>query len=354
MIVRNCPPRMPIAVLATGMIVMAADPALARAEHALRCWKKLAPQTLVEIGHVQANADQYSKRQAQANSARRPAALLLSDGLQRTAFSAGLLVGWAETGHRPVFDLVTAVGPSAVIAPFAFAGTVGDQTIADAFNCKTGNWQSVVSLATARMNASVLARIRQGHLEGRRLMIAIKGSPARAETVWDIGKIAASQHPNALEQIKRIIAASVDLTSQVPVPGAPVKAGRAGKRNHTFRVVGAGLPLLFQPALGRRIKSWYVVHNSALFTDEVASYGGKRRSGAIKSFTSDDVYLRPVYDVLSHAGQTGGAFQIAVIRPRRYFFPATEFDQAFMREVFLRAYRFARMGRLWQSEPLRN
>ncbi|MGI9409478.1 MAG: hypothetical protein ACR2OV_05365, partial [Hyphomicrobiaceae bacterium] len=229
MIVRHCLARMPLATLAVGFVMMAADPASARNERVLRCWKKLAPQTLVEVGHVQANAEQYASRQSQANAARRPAALLLSDGLQRTAFSAGLLVGWAETGHRPVFDLVTAVGPSAVIAPFAFAGTVGDQAIADAFNCKTGSWKNMVRLAIARMNDTMLARIRQGHLDGRRLMIAIKGSAARAETVWDIGKIAVSQHPDALDQIRNIIAASVDLMSRVQVPGAPVKAGRFGR-----------------------------------------------------------------------------------------------------------------------------
>ncbi len=330
-----------------------AQPASARNQSVLRCWQKLDPQTFVEVGHVQRNAEQFSRRQQAINATGRPAALLLSYGIQRTAFSAGLLVGWGETGYRPLFDLVTAVGPSAVMAPFAFVGGAGDQAIADMYNCKARNWNDYVRIALRHLDERMLMRIGDGHREGRRLMIALKGSAARPQTVWDIGKIAASRHPGALRQVRSIIAASVDLTTRVPAPGTPVQAGQFSQRNHTFRVVGAGLPVLFKPDLAGRISSWYVVHNSVLFKDEVARYAGQRRSGTIKSFTSENIFLRPVFDVAAHVKRTGAKFRIAVIQPRRWFYPETEFDQKFMKDIFRRAYRYARMGRLWQSEPVK-
>ncbi len=338
-----------VIAITVGLAMLAVAAAPKQAHAMLRCWQQPDPKTLVEITHVQENAEQFKARQTAVNSQRRPAALLLSYGSQRTAYSAGLLVGWGETGNRPKFDLVTAVGPSAVIAPFAFIGAAGDQAIADTYNCKSDSWTELVRVALEHLDQSALEQIRQGHRNGRRLLISLKGSAVRPQTVWDIGQIAASRHPDALRQIQGIISASVDLTTSVPVPGTPIKAGRYSQRNHTFRVPGAGQPLLFQPNLSGSIANWYVVHNSVLFDDEVARYSGKRRTRSIEAFTSDDIFLRPVFDVLDHARQTGGSFRFAVVQPRRWFFPQTEFDQTFMRDVFLRAYRYARMGRLWQS-----
>ena len=340
------------AVLIGSSIFVTAHPAAAQTHPGLGCWEKLAPQTLVEVNHVQKNSEHFASRQVKANATRRPAGLLLSYGRQRTAFSAGLIVGWGETGHRPTFDLVTAVGPSAVIAPFAFVGSAGDQAIAESFHCKAQSWTDMVHNAMQHLNERMLARIRQGHDEGRRLIIALKGSAARPQTVWDIGKIAASRHSDALKQIKTILAASVDLTTRVPTPGAPIKAGQLSQRNHTFRVVGAGQPFVFQPRLGERVAHWFVVHNSVLFDDEVARYSRQRRSNTIKSYVSDEIFLRPLFDVLGHARQSGAGFRLAVVQPRRWFYPLTEFDQKFMREVFLRAYRYARMGRLMQSQSI--
>ena len=71
-----------------------------------RCWK--APQSrTVEEAVIAA--------QNQANVAARPrstgpaAMLALSDGRLKSAYGAGLLVGWGETGARPEFAVVTAV-----------------------------------------------------------------------------------------------------------------------------------------------------------------------------------------------------------------------------------------------------
>ena len=55
--------------------------------------------------------------------------LVLAGTGSRTAFAAGLLGGWSETGERPRFQVVTGVGPAATLATFAFLGSDFDQTL---------------------------------------------------------------------------------------------------------------------------------------------------------------------------------------------------------------------------------
>ncbi|MHC3127161.1 patatin, partial [Brevundimonas sp. GN22] len=49
--------------------------------------------------------------------------LALSGGGANGAYGGGLLVGWSDSGTRPVFDVVTGVSTGALAAPFAFLGS---------------------------------------------------------------------------------------------------------------------------------------------------------------------------------------------------------------------------------------
>ena len=52
--------------------------------------------------------------------------LSLSGGGQNGAFGAGLLIGWRESGRRPVFDIVGGVSTGALMATHALLGTPAD------------------------------------------------------------------------------------------------------------------------------------------------------------------------------------------------------------------------------------
>jgi hypothetical protein len=52
--------------------------------------------------------------------------LSLSGGGQNGAFGAGLLIGWRESGRRPVFDIVGGVSTGALLATHALLGTPAD------------------------------------------------------------------------------------------------------------------------------------------------------------------------------------------------------------------------------------
>jgi len=52
--------------------------------------------------------------------------LSLSGGGQNGAFGAGFLIGWTESGRRPLFDMVAGVSTGALMATHAFLGTPED------------------------------------------------------------------------------------------------------------------------------------------------------------------------------------------------------------------------------------
>lgn len=59
--------------------------------------------------------------------------LALSSGGADGAVGAGVLVGWTQTGQRPIFDVVTGVSTGALQATHAFLGSSHDQALTQAF-----------------------------------------------------------------------------------------------------------------------------------------------------------------------------------------------------------------------------
>ena len=163
----------------------------------------------------------------------------------RIAYGGGLIAGWGETGYRPAFAAVLAVGRSALLAPFAFLGEEGDLKIASLFHChRAESWTELGERAVSLTDSSVVARIAQRHSSGARLLIALTASPARSESVWDIGAIAASGDPGAIEDIANILRAAADPMRGLEGIRSSTWAGRSVPRNWIFREVGSGEPFL--------------------------------------------------------------------------------------------------------------
>ncbi len=237
----------------------------ANAQAGDRCWVMPEPKSLVEAGHLSNNQARYRARQTTVRKTRQPAGLILSDGALRTAYTAGLLVGWSETGRRPDFDAVTAVGPSALIAPFAFLGSTGDQYVADLFACPSNNWRATADRAANMINAKILALIAAKHRSGKRLLVAVKGNAARPSAYWDIGWIAAHLRPvDARRQIQSIFRAAVELPVFPDTSSLPAAAGALLTRNRAFRQIGAGHAFFMPPAFRTSIRSLYIIHNDVL------------------------------------------------------------------------------------------
>ena len=159
--------------------------------------------------------------------------LAISGGGDDGAFGAGLLIGWTEAGNRPEFKLVTGVSTGALTAPFAFLGSDYDDDLRDVYT--TISPDSVLerrsllaavtddgmadssplrTLISRHANEEMLERIAEEYEKGRFLLIGTTNLDARRPIIWNIGAIAASGDPNAVELFRSILVASA------AVPGA--------------------------------------------------------------------------------------------------------------------------------------
>lgn len=312
-----------------------------------RCWRAPPPQTVEEAVIVAQNEANV----AAGNSAGPAAMLALSDGRHKVAYSAGLLVGWGETGKRPEFSRVTAVGMSALLAPFAFLGQAGDAAIADIFACGAGSLQELAEHALAYLTPDALERIARRHEQGARLLVALPGSAARRETVWDIGALAASRHRDAHRLIADILLASVDLTTFVDPETIPMKAGFTATRNPALRRLGAGEPFLATPSLGALPPPTYLIHNGVLFADESEEHAAEE--ALHPDAPRSNVWLQPASDFFSAAQQWHAPIRVASPRAYMNIQPQqSAFDLTYMRALFLDAYRQGRMSREWRPTIL--
>lgn len=313
------------------------------------CWHKPAPIS-IQAAIVRAeNSHGYSTREQKVRANLEPAVLALSGEGFRTPYGAGLLVGWGETGRRPNFYVVTGVGLSAVIAPFAFLGDEGDQKLADVFNCNASSWKEIAEHAAGLIDAPTVEKIARKYATGARLLVALPGSPARPETVWDLGMIAASRRSDAGKLIGDILVASVSLESMMDPKTFPVPAGFIAQRNFTFRDDGAGEPFLSPGAANRNPSSYFLIHSAVLVPHESSAYiAGRLRSDETGATSTP---LVAAYDLQREALARRAHFRFAgaPYEPSYEDVPEKLFDMDFTRRLFLKTYWEGVLGGEWQS-----
>lgn len=181
--------------------------------------------------------------------------LAISGGGEDGAFGAGMLVGWTERGDRPEFFLVTGVSTGALTAPFAFLGSAWDGVLrqvyteislsdiliqryytAAIFDDAMADNSPLFRTISRFMNADLLTEIGRAYDRGRLLLIGTTDLDAQRPVIWNIGAIAKSGHPQALDTVRRIMLASA------AIPGAfsPVLFDVTvdGARHHELHVDG--------------------------------------------------------------------------------------------------------------------
>jgi predicted acylesterase/phospholipase RssA len=151
--------------------------------------------------------------------------LAISGGGEDGAFGAGLLNGWTEAGNRPTFSLVTGVSTGALTAPFAFLGPRYDASLksvytditpkdvlepryllnAALFEDALADNAPLFGTISKHLNEAMLAEIARAYESGRLLLIGTSDMDAQLPVAWNIGAIAASGHPRALDLVRRIL-----------------------------------------------------------------------------------------------------------------------------------------------------
>jgi predicted acylesterase/phospholipase RssA len=157
------------------------------------------------------------------------AMLALSGGGEHGAYGAGLLCGWSESGHRPNFDIVTGVSTGALMSPFAFLGSKYDDRLKALYTQMTfhsvfsGNpflglfGQGLYSTAplqrvvASQVDQKLLDDIATAYRNGRRLFVITTNLDAQRPVLWNMGALAASGHPQALELFRKVLVASASV-----------------------------------------------------------------------------------------------------------------------------------------------
>jgi predicted patatin/cPLA2 family phospholipase len=308
--------------------------------------------------------------------------LSLSGGGDDGAFGAGLLAGWTAHGDRPKFKLVTGVSTGALIAPFAFLGPEYDTALTDVYTninpSKIYEKRFIVAALTEDalsdttplyetishyIDANILAKIAAEYQKGRLLVIQTTDLDAGQPVLWNIGAIAASGDPRALDLIRHILLASASIPAAFPPVMFDVEAN--GKPYQEMHVDGGAVSqaFLIPPNVNTRValeKSGYrrngivayIIRNSRLRT-EWSDVDRLTLSIAQKAVSTLINYngVGDLYRMYLTTQRAGASFNLAYIGDDFRAEHKEDFDQAYMRALYHFAYEKAARGFPWQHAP---
>ena len=308
--------------------------------------------------------------------------LAISGGGDNGAFGAGLLKGWADSGTRPVFGLVTGTSTGAIIAPFAFLGSEYDTRLED-FYTRTAphdilKKRSVFSLLTSdsvadnsplwrrvemEVTRELLDVIAAEYVKGRLLLIGTADLDARQASIWNMTKIAASPDPRALELFRAIIIASAAIPGAFSPVMIDVEAG--GAQYQEMHVDGGTMAQVFiyppdldlkelerRGGIEDREGLLYIIRNSRLDPEwasvdrQFMSIGWRAISSLIHTQGMGDLYR-----IYLTAQKDGLGYNLAFIPPT-FNEPHREmFDTEYMRALYKTGYDMAVKGYPWSKYP---
>ena len=333
--------------------------------------------------------DDKREREALARAGKRapdplaPASLLaISGGSDAGAFAAGILTGWTVHGDRPEFRVVTGISTGALIAPFAFLGPRYDDALRSAFtsvrsedifhrrNMLAGlasdgmaDSEPLSRLVAKYVTPEMLVEVAKAFANGRVLEIGTTDLDSGRPVTWNMGAIAASDAPGALELFRKIIVASTSIPGEVSPVMIDVEID--GKRFQEMHVDGGVITQVFlyprsilkelHRATGRpyrRELHAYVIRNGRLEPEwsdterHTLSIGGRAISALIQTQGISD--LQRIYLT---AQRDGVDFNLAYIgadfsHPHKKYF-----DPEYMKRLFDYAYERSAKGYSWHKEP---
>ena len=307
--------------------------------------------------------------------------LAISGGGQRGAFGAGLLCGWTETGKRPEFAMVTGVSTGALIAPFAFLGPEYDHVVREIYTGYStkdivesrGILETIFGDAATDssplrerlvryIDTDVMAAIATEFKKGRVLYIVTTNLDAARPVAWNIGRIAASGSPDALQLIRDIMLASASIPAAFPPVMFDVEAD--GQHYDELHVDGGATSVLYLYPIGLDWKklagrlevkgkpSVYIVRNGSWRKNYKSV---KRSTIPIAMRTIDSLMgsavLGDAYRIYLATQRDGIDYHLAYI-PENFSEESSEpFDKEYMAKLFDFGYQMAKDGYRWHTAP---
>ncbi len=310
--------------------------------------------------------------------------LALSGGGEDGSFAAGVITGWTRHGDRPEFDVVTGVSAGALAAPFVFLGAEYDDMLFDVYSnlgqediyrtqifsglfggSAILDTRPLKNLISKYLTAEILDLISKQHLKGRRLWIGTTNLDAGRLVIWDIGEIALSGKPNALDLVHNILLAS----SAVPGFFPPVNINVTAENQHFTELhVDGGVTrqaFLYPPqivetelveAVENRIeRRLYIIRNGrsqAIYEPvktSLYSIALKSLSMTIENKAVGDLYR--IYEITSRDGID---YNLAIIPKSFDLKPKEAFDPEYTKALFNIGYELAKDGYPWDKAPPEN
>ena len=308
-------------------------------------------------------------------------ALALSGGGSYGAFGAGFLNGWTRAGTRPTFKLVTGISTGALIAPFAFLGSEYDDVLRNFYTGVSTEdiakpwgisalWKDsftdsspLVEIIANSVDHNFLKKIAEAHNEGSRLYIGTTNLDAQRLMIWNMGAIASSGHPDALELFRKVILASASMPALFPPVFFDVEVD--DKKYDEMHVDGGVITQVFfygaivdisearKELLEKNIKrdkgKIYVIRNDKIspvpeeVKRNIPRITGRTLSTMIKVSATNDLFR-----IYLSATRDGIEFNYVGI-PDDYEFTGEEaFDRLEMIDLFNLGYSMAISGYEWQ------
>jgi hypothetical protein len=347
-----------------------------------RYWPDIDPRPMFRDSLLSVNRELHALHENVDHDGRlAPINLLaLSGGGDAGAFGAGLLVGWSAQGSRPQFNVVTGISAGALIAPFAFLGSQYDSVLekvcgtigpGDIFNSHNvfaalaGDGMvddhPLQALIARYVTAETLEAIAHEYAKGRLLLIGTTDLDARQRVIWNMGAIASSHDPRALNLFRQIMLASTAIPGVFPPVMIDVEVD--GRRYQEMHVDGGVmntaflLPPLFVSTIegtlvrDRRDRHVYVIRNGYLDGKWVAV---SRRTTKVARRALDSLIeaqaMNDLYRLEVSAREEREEFHFAFIG-REFEYPhRREFDAEYIKHLFQYSYRLAVRGYAWQRE----
>jgi Patatin-like phospholipase len=347
-----------------------------------RFWPDTQGPALIQEANAALARERSVYDAARANGPLPPANFLaVSGGSDNGAFAAGLLVGWTDSGTRPSFKLVTGISTGALVAPFAFLGPAHDQQLRAVYTGigpedvyeERGLLKAVFSeslvdtaplflLISRYANADMLTAIAEQYRKGRLLLIGTTDLDVQRPVIWNIGAIAASGRPEALDLVRKILLASAAVPGAFPPVLIDVEAG--GQHYQEMHVDGGAVAqtFLYPPQIGilvnlrqgplARERHAYVIRCGRL--DPEWSSVDRRLLSITGRAIATMIHYSGYNDVLriySTAQRDGVDYNLAYIGPDFTVEHRQSFDPVYMRSLFDYGYQKAIHGYRWHKAP---
>ncbi len=307
--------------------------------------------------------------------------LALSGGGQHGAFGAGVLRAWTESGERPVFDAVSGISTGAIIAPFAFLGPEYDDDLEEFYTTIStddvliGTVFSGLTAGTALASTTplrakiaqyitpeILAKVAAEYRKGRLLFVGTTNLDVSRPVIWDMGAIAVSGHPGALQLFRDVIQASAAIPVAFPPVFIAVEAnGRTYDEMHVdggatsqVTMVSPEVPVFrTDELLGRHIdRELYVIVNGRIVpapkivAPRIYRIGGAAINSLLYAGTVSDLYK--LYAIVERDDMEARF----AWTPETFVEEPTEaFDPVYMRKLYDYGRELAASGKLWSRYP---